>query len=182
MVEPVGRVFAAVPLPPVIRMALADALEPLDIPGRLVPPENWHLTLRFLGSVDRPTFEIFARSLSRVESTSTFRIRMEGLGGFPRPESAAVVWAGITTASAMSLGALNEIAEDAAQAAGLEPEDRPFRPHLTLSRVRPPEGIGHLTDVELDLTWIADSVVLYRSHLDEGPAQYEPLMKFSLAG
>ena len=180
--EPVGRVFAAVPLPSVIRMALSDTIEPLDIPGKLVPPANWHLTLRFLGSVDRPTFEIFVRSLSRIETTGSFRIRMDGFGGFPRPESAAVVWAGLTTASAMSLDALNEIAEDAAQAAGLEPEDRPFRPHLTLSRVRPPESIGHLQDEGLDLTWIADSVVVYRSHLGQGPARYEPLMTFKLAG
>ena len=70
----------------------------------------------------------------------------------------------------------------AAQKAGLEPEDRPFRSHLTLSRVRPPQGIGHLMDEQIDLSWTGDRVVVYRSHLGDGPARYEEMEIFRLRG
>ncbi|MGH8948172.1 MAG: 2'-5' RNA ligase family protein, partial [Acidimicrobiia bacterium] len=53
MVEGVAaRIFVAVSLPDEIRMALADRLESVEMPGRAVPPENWHITLRFVGRAD----------------------------------------------------------------------------------------------------------------------------------
>ena len=53
------RVFAGVPLPIETRVALAERIGHLDIPGKIAPAENWHLTLRFLGSVDQVTYERF---------------------------------------------------------------------------------------------------------------------------
>lgn len=182
MVEAVGRVFVAVPLPPEIRLALADRLEGLDIPGKLVPPGNWHLTLRFLGEVERTTYEVFLSRLVAVEGIPSFRVSLDGIGGFPRPERASVVWAGLASGSLDSLSALNEIAEQAAETAGLAPEERPFKPHVSLSRVRPPESINHLSAIELGLSWLADRVVVYRSHLGGGPAHYEELETLMLAG
>jgi 2'-5' RNA ligase len=181
MVETVGRVFAAAPLPPEIRMALADRVSKLDIPGKLAPTENWHITLRFLGVVDELTYERFLGGLSDVGRTKVFRVHLSGFGAFPRASRANVVWVGLDDGSAQ-LGVLNEMAEEAATDAGLTGEERPFHPHVTLSRVRPPADARHLEKEPLDLGWACDRLVVYRSHLGGGPARYEPLESLWFTG
>ena len=178
MVETVGRIFAAVPLPSEIRMALADRTSVLDIPGRLVPPENWHLTLRFLGVVDEVTYERFLAGMNGIEEVFPFPIKLGSLGGFPNERKATVLWADVID-GVETLGRLNEIAEEAARAAGLEPEERPYRPHLTLSRIRPPEDIGALTAEKLDLRWSCDEILVYESRFNGGGVRYEPLETFT---
>ena len=91
MVEGLTRIFAAVALPTEIRMALADRIERLDLPGKIAPPENWHFTLRFLGSVDPVTYERFVGSLSGMELRRPFPIRLGGMGAFPNPGKATVL-------------------------------------------------------------------------------------------
>ncbi|MFB3109603.1 MAG: RNA 2',3'-cyclic phosphodiesterase [Acidimicrobiia bacterium] len=179
MVGTVGRVFVAVPLPTEVRMALADRTSILAIPGRLVPLENWHLTLRFLGAVGEITYERFLSGLSLIEDVPSFSIRLGAFGGFPNERKASVMWAGVVE-GAEELRRLNEIAEEAAQTAGLEPDDRPYRPHLTLSRIRPPEDIGRLTTETLDLRWSCHEIVVYESRLSGGGVSYEPLEMFSM--
>ena len=167
------------PLPTEVRMALADRTSILAIPGKLVPLENWHLTLRFLGAVDEVTYERFLSGLSLIEDVPSFSIRLGAFGGFPNERKASVMWAGVVE-GAKELRRLNEIAEEAAQTAGLEPDDRPYRPHLTLSRIRPPEDIGRLTTETLDLRWSCHEIVVYESRLSGGGVSYEPLEMFSM--
>jgi 2'-5' RNA ligase len=154
-------------------MALADSLSPHDIPGRLAPPENWHITLRFLGDVDQVTYERFFAALE-VEDVEPFRIRLDGLGAFPNARRATVIWIGVDDGVA-GLTELNEITEGAAQSAGLDLEERPFHPHLTLARARPPADVRVLEGVSFDLGWRCDRVVVYRSRTGRGGARYEPL-------
>ncbi|HSO50875.1 MAG TPA: 2'-5' RNA ligase family protein, partial [Acidimicrobiia bacterium] len=59
MVGLLGRVFVAAPLPDEVRMALADRLLQVELPGKVVPPESWHITLRFLGNLDEVVYERF---------------------------------------------------------------------------------------------------------------------------
>ncbi len=179
MVGTVGRVFAAVPLPTEVRMALADRTSSLAIPGKVVPPKNWHLTLRFLGAVGEVTYQRFLAGLNAIEDVPSFAIRLGGFGGFPNERRATVMWAGVIE-GAEELGRLNEITEEAAQTAGLEPEDRPYRAHITLSRIRPPEDIGPLTTKTLDLRWSCHEIVVYESRLGGGGVSYEPLEMFSM--
>lgn len=179
MVETVGRVFAAVPIPTEVRKALSKCVSKLDIPGKVAPSENWHITLRFLGVVDDVTYDRFLLGLSEVEQESGFRVRLDCFGAFPKASKATVVWAGVGDGSD-HLTLLNEITEEAAQSAGLVAEDRPFHPHLTLSRVRPPADARHLLGELLDLAWTCDRVVVFRSHLGGGPARYETLESLSL--
>ncbi|MGB7860745.1 MAG: RNA 2',3'-cyclic phosphodiesterase [Acidimicrobiia bacterium] len=180
MVETVGRVFAAVVLPSDIRLALADRVSQLDIPGKLVPAENWHVTLRFLGVIDEVTLDRFLHGLAEVGDVPSFRIRLDRVGAFPKPSRATVVWIGVSEGD-KTLGLLNEIAENAASASGLEPEDRPYHPHLTLSRVRPPVDVRGLVDTTVEAGWIAEEVTVFRSILGSGGARYEVLDTFELA-
>jgi 2'-5' RNA ligase len=162
-------------------MALADQTSALHIPGKRVSKENWHLTLRFLGETDLVSYERFLNGLTDVENVTSFPIRLGGFGAFPKPQKATVVWAGVSD-GVEDLSVLNEIAEEAAQSAGFEPEERPYRPHLTLSRIRPPAEVRWLVDEPLDLLWKNNEVVIYRSHLGRGGARYEPLETFLLSG
>lgn len=179
--ELVGRVFVAAPLPPEVRFALGDRVAEMPIPGRVAPAENWHVTLRFLDTIDRVTYERFLSELERVREEFSFPASLHGFGAFPNPRRATVFWAGIGR-GAGDLALLNELAEDAAIASGLLPEERPFHPHLTLARIRPHADVREIVEEELDLGWRCDRVVVYRSHLGRGVARYEPLDSVSLIG
>jgi 2'-5' RNA ligase len=154
-------------------MALAEKTTTLAIPGRLAPPENWHLTLRFLGSVDQVTYERFLSALE-VADIEPFQIGLGRIGAFPNVRKATVVWVAVEDGRE-GLATLNEIAEEAAQSAGLAVEERPFHPHLTLSRVRPPADIRSLEGIPIELGWRCDRVVAYRSLTGRSGARYEPL-------
>jgi RNA 2',3'-cyclic 3'-phosphodiesterase len=182
MVEGVAtRIFVAVPLPDEVRMALAARLEPLDMPGKVVAAENWHITLRFLGWTDDVAFDRMLAALDESDLGSSFNVMLGGMGAFPRPKSATVIWLAVSE-GLTRLEELAAMAEEAAQRAGFGPEERPFRAHLTLSRVRPAEDASDLLDSfrGADLGWRCGSVVVYRSHLGRGGTRYEPLETFSL--
>ena len=181
MVGSLRRVFAAVPLPDEIRLALADELDSLSIPGRVVPPGNWHVTLRFLGKVDDPTLERFVAALDSAELGDPFRVGLGSLGAFPGSRNATVLWVSLT-GDLESLEALAATVEDCVVDAGLEAEERPFRPHLTLSRIRPPQDVtGLVGDTTLDrMRWECRELIVYQSHLGGGPARYEHLERFAL--
>lgn len=179
------RMFLAVALDDDTRHTLATHLQAsLDgdyLPGRPVPPENWHITLRFLGSTEAVQQDAVLAHLDQHLMVEPFRVRFTELGGFPRESKASVLWQGVA-GDVESLASVAVACEEAAQAAGFEPEGRPFHPHLTLSRVRPPFDIRSLVDqfppakIALDV----NAVTLYRSVLGRGPARYEVVDRVSL--
>ncbi len=177
----VVRLFVAVEIPDETRSLLAATLSEYRLPGRLVAPESWHLTLRFLGDTDEVGFDRVCAELDQARLGRSFRLGLGGLGAFPRPDNATVLWIGLNG----DVGALIDLAgvvEDAVEEAGFTPEDRPFRPHLTLSRLRPQQEVSGLL-AEFPPTGIrfkASDVVVYRSHLGAGPVRYEALERFRL--
>ena len=181
MVELVGRVFVAAPPPSEVRVALAERVGQMRIPGKVAPVDNWHITLRFLDTIDLVTYERFLSVLEQVRTEFAFPVALGGFGAFPNPRKATVFCAGVGR-GAEQWTLLAEVLEEAAQAAGLAPEERPFHPHLTLSRIRPPADVRALIDEDLALSWRCDRVVVYRSHLGRGGARYEPLDSISLIG
>ncbi len=170
------RMFLAVALDDESRHAIAAHLTAGEwrLPGKLVPPDNWHITLRFLGRTATARGEAVLAHLDQHLMVEPFRLRLSDLGGFPRENKASVLWMGLQ-GDLESLSGLAAECEIAAERAGFEPEGRPFHPHLTLSRIRPPADIRRLIDevppagVALDVT----AVTLYRSVLGGGPARYE---------
>nr|PZN36092.1 MAG: RNA 2',3'-cyclic phosphodiesterase [Actinomycetota bacterium] len=170
----IGPVFAAVRPSQDAVVAIHHATAEMPIPGRRTPPENWHLTLRYLGRVEEVVYERFLHGLGGLAEVAPFRVVMGGVGAFPNPRRATVVWAGVAEGEE-GLGLLAEIAEEAAVAAGLEPEDRPFRPHLTLSRVHPPADVTGLLGEPVPARWKVAEVIVYRSVHGRGGVSYEPL-------
>ncbi|MDJ0925360.1 MAG: RNA 2',3'-cyclic phosphodiesterase [Acidimicrobiia bacterium] len=179
------RMFLAVALDDNARHAIAahlgDQLGGHGLPGRPVPPENWHITLRFLGATSALQRDRVLAYLDDHLSIEPFRISFTGLGVFPREARASVLWLG-TAGDVEPLESTAAVCEGAAVEAGYEPEGRPFHPHLTLSRIRPPQDLRSLVDlvepsgVKLDV----DSVTLYRSVLGSGPARYEVVDRVEL--
>ena len=179
MVERLKRLFLGVPLGEEVRSMLAQHLHEHQIPGRAVPPDNWHLTVRFLGNLDQVAMERLIASLDEADLGQPFDIALGDLGAFPRPAKASVVWVALASGSER-LAELNEIAEEASQAVGLAPEERPFAPHLTLSRIRPELDVRSALASyrRMPFQWTARDLVLFESRSGRGGAVYQALERF----
>lgn len=181
----VERLFIAVAPAEEARHALAALLSDVEepLPGRPVPPGNWHLTLRFLGDVEESRREKIMAALDEADLGRPFRVRLGELGAFPRPSRATVLWVGFSHGEGQ-LQTLAQSVESAVETAGMPPEDRPFRAHLTVSRIRPPKDVGALVDGvdSLGVGWTVDRIVLYRSHLGRRGVRYEEVAVFPLGG
>ncbi len=183
--EPMGRLFVALPLSTACRAALTtyvrDANRGRPLPGRTVPADSWHLTLRFLGDTPAPVYERLGQALAEADWGQPFSLSFNGLGAFPRPDRARVLWLGVDE-GADRLRALGAVAEGCARDAGFPAETRPFSAHLTLSRLDPPTDLTRLVAVSAasGIRDRVDHVTLYRSHLGRGPARYETLRSYRL--
>jgi RNA 2',3'-cyclic 3'-phosphodiesterase len=125
------RLFTGLEIP----ATLADSLSLLrgGLPGaRWIDPENYHLTLRFIGDVDGATARDFTFALSEIVA-APFQLKLNGLGSFGGGKPRAI-FAGIAPSD--GLDALRRANERAAREAGLPPEGRNFKPHVTLARLR----------------------------------------------
>ncbi len=178
------RLFLAVALDDDSRHALATFVSGGDkpeIPGQRVPAENWHITLRFLGRSTQVQQDKVLAELDQGLDHDPFAIGFGGLGTFPYPRKATVVWLAVA-AGGDDLVDLAVSCERAAVAAGYDPEERPFHPHLSLSRVRPPQDLTALVDDyprfpgRLPVT----AVVLYESITGSGTTVYRELDRVGL--
>jgi 2'-5' RNA ligase len=181
----VGRVFVAVPLCHEVREGLVlflnRALKGKPLPGRSPKPENWHLTLRFLGEINKSQYDCVLSTLKKESLGECFDLVFGGLGAFPRPSKAAVLWVGVNLGS-QQLCRITESLERALNSAGMPPADKPFSPHLTLSRIRPPQRLDDLIQMAgvFGMQMNVREVILYRSQLTSSGAHYEPLERFLL--
>ncbi len=177
------RLFVAVDLATEDRHRLAAILDDAEsaLPGAVVPPANWHITLRFLGSLTEAEEDRLLFALSEMESDGPFQIRLDRLGAFPRPSKASVVWLGVS-AGEERLAALADRVEERVQSAGFSAEDRPFRGHLTLSRLRPAEDVRPLLDAGFNAAVAipVGDIVVFASILGPGGARYEAVERFAL--
>ncbi len=180
------RSFLAIELAPAARdaaVAAADALRAR--PGgehvRWVRPENLHVTLHFLGSIHPDRVSVLADQVGReTASRETFSLHLGALRAFPSARRPRVV--------SIEIGPEPELVELAAAvsrgvvASGLPGAERPFRPHLTLGRLRDgrfPDA-SDLPDADADSA--VTEVVLLESTLGRGGSSYTPLERIPLGG
>ena len=107
---------------------------------------------------------------------ATFEVALGGVGTFRKGRLVRVVWLGVAS-GAGALRSLARSVEAECRAAGLDPEERAFKAHLTLARARPREGasLPELPELPALEPWRADAMVLYSSHLQRGGAVHEPI-------
>jgi 2'-5' RNA ligase len=143
-------------------------------------PWTLHLTLRFLGEVQESTATVLEAQLAATEARS-FDLELATVGTFGG-RRARVVWLRVGG----DLGRLRELAgavEAVCQAAGAEPERRPFRPHLTVARARGREAeLPELPPLPATERWPATEFVLYESRLGRGGAVHTALRRYALTG
>jgi len=185
------RVFLAVEATEELIFRLTALQEVLRGAGASVSwasPAGFHLTLRFLGEVDAARISPLATALDAVAARhAPFTIRIAGAGAFPSTRRPRTIWAGVTEGEA-PLSALAVDVEAAVVDTGFPSEDRPFRAHLTLGRVREPRGterLARLLDAharddfgELPVT----AVSVMRSELSPRGARYTALHRLPLSG
>jgi 2'-5' RNA ligase len=141
---------------------------------------NLHLTLRFLGGVDRAVAEGIADRLGENGGPS-FELELGALGSFKRGRLARVVWLGLRSGGEAASTLAARIETECVNA-GLEPELRALQPHLTLARARPREGasLPELPPVPELGGWVARELVLYQSRLTKTGAVHEPVRSIAL--
>ena len=125
------RLFTGLEIPPDVGQSLAMLRG--GLPGaRWADPENYHLTLRFIGDVDDVVAHEIASMLGKVRR-EPFELRLEGLSAFGGRKPRAVVASVVPAQQVVELQAEHE---RLLQRAGLEPERRKYTPHVTLARLR----------------------------------------------
>ncbi len=182
------RTFIALPLPVEWTQALTETMDELrnGIPGgvRWVNPSGIHLTLKFLGATDAGLApRIVSHLADKLPGVNPPTLSLSGLGTFPGRGAPRVIWAGVAGDS-YGLEELFRQAEATATALGWPGEKRPFRPHLTLGRVRESATASQrraitdaITSTSLPVVpvWRVDAVRLYRSELTPQGAIYSNL-------
>ena len=186
------RVFCAIELPALVRTRLEDHVQRLrkDVPDAAASwsrVENIHLTLKFFGNVEVARIEKISEAAERaVKEFSTFQISVGGTGVFPRASRPQVLWIGVADPSGQ-LSALQEKFENECAAEGFPKEDRAYKPHLTIARLRKPEGARHLADAHLQMKFDAievdvKDIVLFRSELSPKGSKYSVISTADLRG
>jgi 2'-5' RNA ligase len=125
------RLFTGIELPDDAREALARLRMPLA-GAKWIDPGEMHVTLRFAGDIDNARAADFADALAQID-VDCFEVRISGVGAFGGNDP-RVVWAGVEGGEALT--ELARLHEKAAREAGLQPEPRAFKPHVTLARLR----------------------------------------------
>jgi 2'-5' RNA ligase len=183
------RCFIGLSLPEDWRRNLAGVTRALT--GRLASrvawtrPENWHLTLKFLGDVAPGRIPDVEDALSRVDFEA-FELRLGQAGFFPPRGAPRVVWAGLASGGPEA-ARLAASVEAALGPLGFAPEARPFAAHLTLGRVKDAARGDDWTCVAEELERgdfgpaRARRMVLWRSVLGPGGPKYAALREFAAA-
>ena len=189
----IARVFVAVGLSSEAREQLVGAVERIreEVPEGIqwADPSGMHLTLKFLGNIPSDRVAPLLDCLKPVAAShASFLLELEGLGTFPNRHKPRVLWAGVDgDLDALSL--LQQDAEEAITALGHPPEERPFRPHITLGRPRRSVSDGdrsRIGSVVSGLTspasvrWAVESVEVMRSELHPSGARYSVLGSVAL--
>ena len=175
------RLFVAIRPPEAIRDLLIDAMDD-SADFRWQDDEQLHVTLRFIGEVERPTANDLADAFGRISSAS-FDLRIAGVGRFEQRNSGAL-WAGIEPKSPVA--ALAAKVERVCQKVGLEPERRAYHPHITLARWKGRRArevkdfLGRNGGLSSD-AFRVDSFILFESRLSRHGAHYEEVASFPLS-
>jgi 2'-5' RNA ligase len=187
------RLFIAVPIPEPVRdeiIRIQLELQPLvpHAAARWTRPDQFHLTLRFLGDVPVAGLEQLKESVNAVcRSAQPLQMRAEGVGFFPNPHSPRVVWVGIDDQAGLLVDLQKRI-ETAILPFTAEPGEKNFSGHVTLGRLKnlkPSDArklAAHAQTVK-DRTfgeWTAHEIEIIRSELSQAGARHTTLAAFRL--
>ena len=166
---------------------LRGKCEEAGVTVKWVPPQNMHLTMRFLGEITEPMIQAVKDIVEQVtRSFPPFEMETAGLGVFPDTRNPRVIWAGIHSDDSQLerlYAALSKVLEEK----GFKADSRPFKSHVTIGRIKSDDAaavIGCLEEsdnVVFGHSKIRD-LVCYRSTLHATGADYQLLWSLPLLG
>ncbi|CAN5138655.1 RNA 2',3'-cyclic phosphodiesterase [soil metagenome] len=181
------RLFVAIDVPGEVKGRLDEVMASFrrPFPGvRWTRVEGWHATLKFLGRTPPGIVEDVRIAVASVAArTSAFETGLTGVGAFPTPRRARVLWVGLADEERRLARISKSL--DEALAPHYVAEKRGPKPHLTLARLDPPREVRDLIPGVLEArtdsaSFPVDRLVLYASHLSPRGASYEALERWSL--
>jgi 2'-5' RNA ligase len=176
------RLFVALALPAAIKTQLAMLAG--GIPGaRWLPPENYHLTLRFIGEVEHWRADEIDQALANIRARP-FELSLRGVGTFEKGGRFSALWVGVEKTDQLSF--LQAKVEAALQRIDLEPERKRFAPHVSLARIEkaaPEKVIGYVQAHNLFRAppVEVEHFTLFSSRLGKEAAVYVPEVEYELA-
>ena len=182
------RLFAALPIAEPARSEIAKLLTRLREPGwplRLVHDHGLHLTMKFFGEVPSGRLEVIEEAVrAAAPGTGAIHLQLGDIGAFPSGRRPRIIWVGLDAPPGLEL--LQDRLERRADAIGFPPEGTPFRPHVTLARVReghrlPAGALESLEGQYQPVAFLASELVLYESLPGRGGPRYEPRLTLELA-
>ncbi|HEY9385188.1 MAG TPA: RNA 2',3'-cyclic phosphodiesterase [Gemmatimonadales bacterium] len=185
---PAMRLFVAVPLPPPALEeagALLRTLRGLEWPVRWVRDDGLHVTLKFFGEVSSDRLEAIQELLQfATAGMGPLELALAGGGAFPSAQHPRVLRLELSAGPDLEL--LQDRLERGGEQIGFAPEGRPFRPHITLGRVRegdrlPPGAIRQVEALPHGTPFLAEQVVLFDSRQTSQGPSYSPLLSQSLS-
>lgn len=184
------RLFLAINLPPAVRHAIADAAAPLrEIAPDLswVREQNVHLTVKFLAEQPEAMADRVLTAMRAVGARNrVVDAEVGGIGAFPNFRRPRVVWIGVTPEPKLEL--LHHDVEATCESLGLPVDGKPFRPHLTLARVKPRSIDGRalraLSKAAKDISYVEEVVItsidLMESELTTSGSRYRVVASIPL--
>jgi 2'-5' RNA ligase len=184
------RIFAAIELPDKVQKQIQKQIKKLQsaVPGNKASwsrTENIHLTVKFFGSVEQKRIPRISDASARVvKKFSEIEIRIENTGAFPRLSQPRVLWIGVSDPSG-ELARLQEMFEVECALEGFEKETRDFKPHLTIARLRQPEGARALAASNQEMgfesmTVGVNELVVFRSEPTSKGSKYSVLSRHQI--
>ncbi len=185
------RCFVALPVPAMVGTALETRLASVragNVAPRWLLRDELHLTLTFIGALRRARLEPLGQALADVARTvEPFELSLSGTGRFGGRGRQEVAWIGLGEGHAACVELAGRVTAACRAAGVLEPApaarpDARHQPHLTVAR-RAPAELPAAIEAALGpqpIAWLADELVLYRSHLGLPAVRYEVLLRLPL--
>jgi len=186
------RAFLAIEPPEDILQAMSRLQEKLkrEISGRIswTKPQGQHLTLKFFGDITAEDIKnICAAVENRIVSGSSLNLKIEKMGVFPDARRPQVLWCGVT-GDVEKLSVLQKQLDSDFASIGFPREDRPFRAHLTLGRIKESGGLSGISETMAKYSaftageFTCKEFVLIQSKLSPQGAVYTKLAEFPFKG
>lgn len=169
-----GRYFIGIPLPPDVRKKLRVQ----SWPGlsrykdeKLVPQNNWHITLAFIGHLDDDKRDELIELLKVYQWGETFKASVRNFGAFPAFEQAKILWMGLAKGSEQ-VEALAQQLRHRLDEMEITYDKKPFVPHITLARLRSLKNCSKLADngkMKQEVNFQVEEINLYNSEKEKHP-------------
>ena len=185
------RSFIAIELPDALKYQIKEYTNSLSVYApktRWVANQNLHLTLKFLGDQSKDKLDALLASLTNESfNIPSFKLQAKQIGAFPNKSKPRIIWLGIDSEPQNALLTLRNRLEDRLHLLGFEREQKKFKAHLTLSRIKYPMDFSTLwakadKNPFTGFSFPVNSFVLMHSKLKQTGAEYSILQNFSLQG